>query len=80
MIGEFHLCNGLYFRREDDGAVSIRLAEDAKPDSETIFSAYIPASSWASVVAHVSANGEDADTYQAALHFHAGRLAPGVLG
>lgn len=68
------MSGGLYFRREDAGAVSVRLAEDARPGAETVFSCNITETGWASVVAAVSLGGETSDSYQAALDLHAGRL------
>lgn len=63
----FHVSSGLYFRRNDEGAVQIGRGSSFD-DVEVIQT--IEPSSWASVVASVSAAGETYLTYRAALAFH----------
>lgn len=58
----FHYRDGLCFYRQPDGAVRVE-----KDDQEV---ATIDAYSWASVVASMSAGGEDAQTYAQARDYH----------
>lgn len=62
----FHWREGIYFYRDTNGSVVIEQRGGA------YFTATIPANEWASIVAFVSAKGENAETYTAALSFHAG--------
>ena len=59
----FHARQGWYFRREPDG--SVRIFVDSL-DGGII----LDANTWASVVAHVCARGENFDTFTAAVAFH----------
>lgn len=72
--GEFHLEQGICFKRMDDnGSVRIRKYKQPIPNDETPeieFECTVDDSSWASVVASVSARDEDADTWQEALDYH----------
>jgi len=69
-VGEgFHARDGWYFQRQDDGSVKISAAVSRSTETLTI-----PPNEWASIVAAVSAQGETAETYQAALSAH-GRVA-----
>ncbi len=62
-VGEgFHARDGWYFQRQDDGSVKISAAVSRSTETLTI-----PPNEWASIVAAVSAQGETAETYQAAL-------------
>lgn len=70
----FHWRENWYFQREPDGSVHLRHfngAETSVPDTDLT----IPATEWASIVASVSKDGENGDTYRAALAFH-GSAAP----
>lgn len=67
----FHAHSGQYFRRLDDGRVEIR-------NSDGVF--VCDASTWASVVASVSARGETGETYRQALDFHQRLAAPEGAG
>lgn len=58
----FHARNGWYFRRGADASVTI-WAEDGREVA-------LDPSTWASVVASVSAQGEGYHSHQAALAFH----------
>lgn len=62
----FHYRDGLYFVRQQDGAV--RIQEEA--EGESIVVSVIDPHSWSSVVASMSAGGEDARTYEQARDFH----------
>lgn len=61
-MGKFHVRDNLFFERDADGSVEITC-----PDGTFLV---IDASSWASVVASVSAQGETGESYRAALDFH----------
>lgn len=66
-MGWFHVADGLFFRRSDDGAVQIGRGKSF--DSVEIIQT-MDASSWGSVVSSVCARGENYETYNAALIFH----------
>lgn len=57
----FHVRDGLYFRREADGSVRVKLG-----DREVT----VDPSSWGSVLASVCSRGETYETWQEAVHFH----------
>lgn len=73
-MGRFHLNDGLCFTRTESGGVRIEkfaagvncFAEGAKPE----WSVETMDSGWASVVAHVSAEGESSTTWALARAFH----------
>jgi hypothetical protein len=63
----FHAKDGVHFRRLEDGSVEMGIG----PDFNSVASlTVLDPSSWASVVAHVSARGEDAAMHAAALAYH----------
>ncbi len=66
-MGWFHVSNGLYFRRTDDGSVEVGRGPGFD-DVEVIQT--IDPSSWASVVSSMCARGENHLTYTEALAFH----------
>lgn len=67
MAGWFHVSNGLYFRRAEDGVVEV----GAGPDFDSVeVLQRIDASSWASIVSTVSGRGETYLTFGEALTFH----------
>lgn len=66
-IGEFHWTHGVYFKRNADGSVRLRIADGEKD----IVNEAIPAAEWASITSHVSVNGEPA-SYGEALALHQG--------
>ena len=72
-MSKFHYRDGLYFERLEDGSVRItrnlgHICWDIDRDS------------WASIIAHVSAGGETADTFQEAMLFHAGQEKQTITG
>ena len=75
----FHVNNGLYFKRLDDGSVLIVKRTDSHPDSPIVFEQIIDADSWASIVTSVSAYNETALSFQAARKFHAGEIPENYL-
>lgn len=58
----FHYRDGLYFYRQRDGAVRVEKGD--------ILIAIIDPHSWASVVASMTAGGEDQASYEAMREFH----------
>lgn len=66
----FHAQNGLHFERLPDGGVRIRQAF-AHPDD--CLDETLDASSWASVVAAMSAEGETAESFYGALSRQTGQ-------
>ncbi len=78
----FHAQDGWFFRRNSDGSVTIALvspphgamflvdgADDNAIDSAAV-RVTLPSTSWASVMASVSAKGETADRFTEAARFH----------
>lgn len=68
----FHVKNGLCFERLSDGAV--RIFKQESHILEVVWEERIDADSWASVVASVSAYGENSASFQAAEMLHQGKL------
>ena len=70
----FHSRNGLYFRREEDGAVSVITTADEcppSPDGGNIeFIQTLNEHIWASVISSLSAGNEHDLRWHAALDFH----------
>jgi hypothetical protein len=65
----FHLQNGLYFERQEDGGVLItKTTNDAH--NEVVSELVCDSASWASVVAAVSKRGEGRDTWDEAFALH----------
>ena len=80
----FHLRNGFFFQRLDDGSVRIRYAQPVIDElgnpapsvgggyfQAIIAQVTVPENEWASVLASVSAAGETSETWQAARDYHA---------
>ena len=66
----FHARDGWYFRREDDGSVHIAAPDSLGPGASQVVT--LDAETWTSVVASVSRNGDNVNTYIAAHRFHDG--------
>lgn len=71
----FHLCNGLFFERQDGNFVRIFLDLPPYKPGHVIganpeFEVTVDAGEWASVVASVAARGEDGATWREALDYH----------
>ena len=75
----FHVSNGLYFKRLNDGSVLIVKRTDSSEDSQIVFEQVIDADYWASIVASVSVYNELALSFQAAKKFHAGEIPENYL-
>lgn len=58
----FHAKDGWYFERQDDGSVKVSAAVDRSTEVITL-----GPSTWASIVASMSAEGETSQSYQRAL-------------
>ena len=69
-INEHHWTNGIFFAREVDGAVRIRVQ---KGETSEVF-ATIPPHQWESIVAFVSPDGETSRSLEAATALHEGML------
>lgn len=73
--GFHHWRDGVYFRREESGAVLIRIFHPYQVDHQRgrhEREICIPPDEWCSIVAAVSASGEDSATYQVARRLHGG--------
>ena len=68
MMEGYHAQVGLWFHRLDDGSVRVRKTDVQATVVE--WETVIPAEGWASVVASVSALGEDGPTWRKVLEFH----------
>lgn len=74
----FHAMNGWHFERMEDGGVRITKT-DQRPDhrGEVVAGVELPAETWCSAVASVSAKGENHTTYfDGAVRLHDGRGYP----
>jgi hypothetical protein len=74
--GLFHLREGFYFRRNEDGTVTIMYRQPMHPDSggatqypHLTAEITVPATEFASVMATVSARGETYETWQEAVSY-----------
>lgn len=63
----FHASQGWFFNRGPDGSVTVRVGND---------NLEVTANTWASIVAHVCAQGENSETFHAALAFHEREPSP----
>lgn len=68
-MGKFHYKDGWYFERLVDGSVRIIKNIGSLPSATSVT---IDPASWASIVAHVSLDGDTADTFAKAVVFHQG--------
>lgn len=75
--GGFHVRDGWFFVREVDGAVTLERRDSIRePNQEPDnFRLTFDASTWASIVASVTAKGDNAETFALANSLHDGRLA-----
>ena len=64
----FHVSDGLYFERLDDG--SVRVSKQDSKNGEVIFTNTMDADSWASVVSSMSKGGEIDNRFYSAREFH----------
>ena len=68
----FHVKDGLFFERIEDGSVRIVQRKDAKDESPIVFETVIEKDPWASVIATVSKLGENYGRFFLAEKFHNG--------
>ena len=67
----FHLEQGLFFKRLENGKVRIRKYKTAhSKETEIIFEQVIDAFGWASIIGSVSNKGEGDGRFDIALQFH----------
>lgn len=66
----FHLQDGWYFKRMECGCVRICKYANSSPRSSLKIVDFVDEMGWASIVASVSARGENADTFETARNFH----------
>lgn len=71
-MSQFHAKDGWTFERLTGGEVRIIVREN-REGGGTLASVVLDAGTWASVMASVSALGEDAYTFGVAWHFHEGQ-------
>jgi hypothetical protein len=64
----FHAHDGWYFRRETDGSVRILGPDSLGPGAHQAVT--LDVATWASAVASVTAQGETAETFEAASALH----------
>lgn len=74
MKPRFHAQDGFCFERTEDGSVAMYFA----PDASEVGTTFSP-ETWASIVAFVSAKGENGATFKIASRFHAGDVVPAAL-
>lgn len=65
---KFHWQDSIFFERTEDGSVRVTRGGDFNTDGDEIFA--IERNSWASIVASVSAGGEQDGRFYEALRFH----------
>jgi len=66
----FHLKDGWFFERQNNGGVKILKRATARDESPVVSEVIIDDAGWASIVASVSHRGETGDTWREALKFH----------
>ena len=68
----FHVAKGLFFERQDNGSVRIIKTYDERPPrpDNIVLDMFLPESVWCSIVASMSAWGEDGNGWYRALDFH----------
>lgn len=69
-VAGFHLRDGIYFQRGEDGSVTIVKTDEQAWDPVVEWETTVPAEEWASAVSSVSVRGETGATWETALNFH----------
>jgi len=69
MVAGFHALDGLYFTRGEDGSVTVAITESALVESPVLRSFTLDVDSFASVVASMSARGEENGGFYKAKEF-----------
>ena len=75
----FHAHYGWFFERLDDGSVHIVKHESGNTETRIIAEAVFNANTWASIIASVSAGGEDDGRFFTAAGFHASKGAIAII-
>ncbi len=71
MQSGFHVQDGLYFNRLEDGSVHIlKMASGHAEDEEILFELTVDENVWASIISSMSKAGEGDGGFYQALHFH----------
>ena len=68
--GAFHARDGLFFRREKNGDVTVAVTESAHTATPIVREVRLDAATWCSVVASMRRSGEDYESFTAAEAFH----------
>jgi hypothetical protein len=63
----FHSRDGFYFERQDNGAVSIVIRESGHSGALILRQVTLPSNEWASVVASMTAEGENRRSWKRAV-------------
>ncbi len=66
----FHYKDGIYFKREDNGSVTVIKKESAHYAAKTITEFNIDPDGWCSIIATVSDKGETSEKWEEANKFH----------
>ena len=66
----FHVEDGLFFERLDDGAVRIQKREGPLVGDKVLMDVIVSVDSWCSVVAHMGAKGDVGDRHDAVREMH----------
>lgn len=74
----FHAHSGWFFRRNDDGSVTVAAPDSLGPGAHQ--TAVFDPGTWASIVAFVSAGGDTGLTHRAAADLHNNTPAPPTAG
>jgi hypothetical protein len=69
----FHVSDGLFFERLEDGKVRIRKTTDGRDGSPVVFEQVIDAGSWSSVVLSMSAFDERPNDWHVFMEYHLGK-------
>lgn len=75
--GRYHWRDGVYFQRQQTNEGEVEIEIPGGQDGET-FHYFIPPAEWASIVAAVCAEGDNAERYAEALKLHMERTDGGT--
>ncbi len=77
----FHSRDGVFFQRQEDGSVRVLIRETGHDEAPVLKDATLGPSEWASVVASMSKEGENGETWRMALRTQVGaEAASGMPG
>lgn len=66
----FHYKDGIYFKREENGDVTIVIKDSAHVDAKVVKTLNIDVNGWCSIIASVSDTGETSEKWEDSLKFH----------